>query len=227
MIAIHSFLALMAMALAVTAAGCSRSGNAVQADSDRRPRSPLVGMPPLLDLLDIYAADHPNLLNAVVSHFPSFIYVPNSGSNTVDIIDPKTFKIVRHFRVGRQPQHVVPAYDLKTLWVLNDLGDSLTRIDPATGIKGATIRVEDPYNMYYTPDGKYAIVVAERRHRLDFRDPHSMKLLSSTSVPCRGVDHIDFSSDGTYLIASCEFSAGLLKIDVASRKVVGALALQA
>jgi YVTN family beta-propeller protein len=183
-------------------------------------------MPPILDPNDIYAADRPNQLDPAVAHFPSLVYVPNSGANSVDIIDPKTFKIIRHLRVGRQPQHVVPSYDLKTLWVLNDLGDSVTRIDPATGNKGATIRVEDPYNMYFTPDGKYAIVVAERLHRLDFRDPQSMKLKYSTPVPCRGVDHIDFSADGTYLIASCEFSAALLKVDVASRQVIGTLALQ-
>ena len=53
--------------------------------------------------------------------------MPNSGSNTVDVIDPQTFKIIDHFAVGKQPQHVVPSYDLKTLWVLNDLGDSVTR----------------------------------------------------------------------------------------------------
>jgi len=183
-------------------------------------------MPPVLDPLDIYAADRPGQLAPAVSGFPSLIYVPNSGSNSVDIIDPKTFKVIRHFAVGRQPQHVVPSYDLKKLWVLNDLGDSVTRIDPASGKKGETIRVEDPYNMYYTPDGKYAIVVAERLHRLDFRNPQTMKLEHSTQVSCRGVDHMDFSADGTYLIASCEFSAELLKVDVASRQVIGTLKLR-
>src|SRR5205807_3049170 len=142
-------------------------------------------------------ADYAGKLSPVVKNFPPRIYVPNTESNTVSVIDPATYKVIETMRVGRLPQHVTPSYDLRTLWVLNDKGNSLTRIDPATGKKGETIKVEDPYNMYYTPDGKYAIVVAERRHRLDFRDPHSMKLLSSTSVPCRGVDHIDFSSDGT------------------------------
>jgi YVTN family beta-propeller protein len=208
--------------------GCSGSGrgSAANAETVIAPRRPLPGMPPVLDPLDIYAADRPNQLSPAVSGFPSLIYVPNSGSNTVDVIDPKTFKIVRHFRVGRQPQHVVPSYDLKTLWVLNDLGDSVTRIDPAAGRKGETTRVLDPYNMYYTPDGKYAIVVAERLHRLDFRNPQTMRLEHSIPVNCRGVDHIDFSADGTYLIASCEFSAELLKVDVASRQVVGTLKLE-
>jgi YVTN family beta-propeller protein len=160
-----------------------------------------------------------------VKDYPSRVYVPNSGSNTVDVINPASYKIIEHFRVGRQPQHVTPSYDLKTLWVLNDLGDSETQIDPATGKKGKTIRVEDPYNMYYTPDGKFAIVVAERRYRLDFLNPQTMKLDHALSVPCRGVDHMDFSADGRYLIASCEFSSSLVKVDVAKQSLIGELKL--
>ena len=187
----------------------------------------LPGMPPVLHPKDIYAADHAGELSPVVKSFPAYIYVPNTGSASVDVIDPNSFEIVRHFKVGRQPQHVTPSYDLKTLWVLCDLGDSLTRIDPATGKKGDTVKVKDPYNMYYTPDGKFAIVVAERIHQLDFRDPETMKIEDSLKVPCRGVDHMDFTADGRFLIASCEFSAELLKVDVEKREVVGTLALKA
>ena len=186
----------------------------------------LPGMPPLLDAHDVYAAARPGNLSPVVRNFPERVYVPNSGSNTVDVIDPNTFKIVGHFNVQRQPQHVTPAYDLKTLWVLNDLGDSITRIDPATGESHETIPVKDPYNMYYTPDGRFAIVVAERTQRLDFRDPKTFKLVDSLKLACRGVDHMDFSPDGRYLIASCEFSGELVKVDVATHKLLGSLKLQ-
>ena len=125
----------------------------------------------------------------MVRKFPSLVYVPNSGSNSVDVIDPKTYRIIRRFRVGRHPQHVTPSYDLKTLWVLSDLGDSLTRIDPANGRKGKTIKVKDPYNMYYTPGGKDAIVVAERVRRLDFRDAQTMELVKPVALPCHGGPH--------------------------------------
>lgn len=185
----------------------------------------LPGMPPVLDPNDIYAADHAGRLSAVVQKFPSLIYVPNSLGNTVDIIDPQTYKVIRHFAVGRNPQHVTPSYDLKSLWVLNDMGNSLTRIDPATGMKGSTVKVTDPYNMYYTPDGKFAIVVAERNRKLDFRDPQTWKLKHSLRVPCDGVDHMDFSADGSYLIASCEFAGSLIKVDVAQQKLLGVLPL--
>jgi YVTN family beta-propeller protein len=174
---------------------------------------------------NVYRADAAGELSAAVRTARPLVYVPNSDSNTVDEIDPTTYKVVRHFRVGRLPQHVTPSYDLKTLYVLNDVGNSLTPIDPRTGAPGRPIRVDDPYNLYFTPDGRYAIVVAERLARLDFRFPHSFRLHHSLRVPCRGVDHLDFSADGRYLIATCEFSGQLIKVDVRREKVVGRLSL--
>jgi DNA-binding beta-propeller fold protein YncE len=174
---------------------------------------------------DIYAADGPDALSPVVKNDRPVVYVPNSLSNTVDVIDPNTGQIVEHFAVGRLPQHVVPAWDLKTLYVTNDLGNSLTPIDPRTGQPGRPFAVDDPYNMYFTPNGKYAIVVAERLERLDFRDPDTFALVKSVPVDCRGIDHLDFSADGRYLIASCEFSGRILKLDVATQSVVGTTTL--
>ena len=187
-------------------------------------QNPLPGMPAIQNPADIYAADHAGPLNPAVRNYPTLVYVPNSKSDSVDVIDPKTFKIVGHFPSGgKEPQHVVPQYDLKRLWVINDLGDTATPIDPATGKRGVTIPVEDPYNMYYTPDGKYAIVVAERKQKLNFLDPQTMKLVHTVPVNCPGIDHMDFTSDGRFLIASCEFSGQVVKVDVENQKVVGML----
>jgi DNA-binding beta-propeller fold protein YncE len=174
---------------------------------------------------NIYAFAGAGMLSGAARSARSLVYVPNSQSATVDVIDPRTFKVVRHFAVGLLPQHVVPSYDLKTLYVTNDLGNSLTAIDPRTGKPVRTIPVEDPYNMYFTPGGRYAIVVAERLHHLDFRDAHTFALHRTLTVPCSGVDHMDFSADGRYLIASCEFSGQLIKVDVERERVVGILDL--
>jgi YVTN family beta-propeller protein len=184
-------------------------------------------MPPVMNATNVYSEARAGNFSSAVAGFPDLVYVPNSGSNTVDVIDQHTFRIIDHFAVGKQPQHVTPSYDLKTLWVLNDWSNSLTRIDPATGTKGETIPVMDPYNLYFTPDGKFAIVVAERLQRLDFRDPSTMALVSSLPVPCRGIDHMDFTANGRFLIASCEFSGTLVKVDLTKRAVAGTLQLPA
>jgi YVTN family beta-propeller protein len=188
----------------------------------RAPRK-TVAVPPARN---VYAADRAGNLRGAARFARPLVYVPNSDSNTVDVVDQHTFKIVRHFAVGGLPQHVVPSWDLKTLYVTNDEGNSLTAIDPRTGKPERTIPVDDPYNMYFTPNGRYAIVVAERLHRLDFRDAHSFRLHHSVAVPCSGVDHMDFSADGSYAIVSCEFSSQLLKLDVRHERIDGVLTLR-
>jgi YVTN family beta-propeller protein len=185
----------------------------------------LPGMPPVLDPSNVYAADTPSGLSPAVAGDVPMVYVPNSVANTVTEIDPRTLKVVRTIPVGAEPQHVVPSWDLMTLWVTDDKGNNLIPIDPKTGLPGAPVAVADPYNMYFTPDGRYAIVVAEALEELDFRDPHTMALKHALKVPCPGVDHMDFSADGTYLVASCEFGSSLIKVDVATQQVVGRIAL--
>ncbi|MFI6442598.1 hypothetical protein [Streptomyces sp. NPDC050759] len=181
----------------------------------------LPGMPPVLDPKDVYAADRPNRLSPVVKDFPSRVYVPNTESDTVSVIDPKTYEVIETIHVGRQPQHVVPSWDLKTLWVNNDRGHSLTPIDPRTGKAGEPVPVHDPYNLYFTPNGRYAVVMASLDRELVFRDPHTMERVKTVPVSCYGVNHADFSLDGRYFIVSCEFSGELLKVDTEKMEVIG------
>jgi DNA-binding beta-propeller fold protein YncE len=226
--------ALSAVALlALSLTGCGHDGkpepNSLPAAAHTlQPLEHLSGyrVPPLLDRRNVYAADAPNRLSRVVRGFRPLVYVPNSGSNSVDEIDPRTYKVVRHFAVRAQPQHVVPSYDLKRLWVNDDQGNALTPIDPRTGKPGKSVPVRDPYNLYFTPDGRYAVVMAEALHRMDFRDAHTMRLYHSLAVPgCAGVNHADFTADGRLMLVSCEFGGRMIVVDVARERVVKTIAL--
>ena len=188
------------------------------------------GMAPVPDRNNLYSEVVAGRLSPAVAGALERIYVPNRSANTVSVIDPATLKVVDTFKVGVHPQHVVPAWDLKTLWVANNAegrtDGSLTPVDPLTGKPGASIAVEDPYNMYWTPDGKYAVVVAEAYKRLDFRDPRTMKLAYSIATPkCDGINHADFSIDGRFALFTCEFNGAITKIDLVNRTVVGTLKL--
>ena len=190
----------------------------------------VAGMPPVPDPANLYSETAAGKLSPAVEGALERVYVPHVQSNNVYVIDPATYTVVDKFKVGLNPQHVVPSWDLKTLWVTNNAEGTakgtLTPIDPKTGKPGTPIAVDDPYNMYFTPDGKSAIVVAEAHKRLDFRDPHTMALQYSIQAPhCAGINHSDTSIDGTYAIYTCEFSGGLAKIDLVNRKVLGYLKL--
>ncbi|GAC1436908.1 MAG: hypothetical protein NVSMB51_09330 [Solirubrobacteraceae bacterium] len=174
----------------------------------------------------MYAFTASNRLDRRVAADAPLVYVPNTMSNTVDEISQSTMKVVRHLKVGAEPQHVTPSWDLRTLWVDNDKGNSLTPLDPRSGAqRGRAVPVRDPYNLYFTPNGREAIVVAEAQRRLDFRSPHTMRLRRSLDVHCAGVDHIDFSASGRYAFATCEFDGTVLKINLARGRVIGRLRL--
>jgi YVTN family beta-propeller protein len=219
-----------AAAAAVLAAGCGGSSHPKRVATQRATETTQTttsGAPAPLDPTDVYAADRPGMLSPVVRDFPPRVYVPNSEAGTVSVIDPNTFKVIDQFATGALPQHVTPSYDLKTLWVDNDLGDTLTPIDPRTGKPGRAVQVTDPYNLYFTADGRYAIVVSERLRKLDFRDAHSMRLHHSLDVPmCPGVDHMDFTADGRYALASCEFGGAMIVVDIGRERVVRSFALR-
>jgi DNA-binding beta-propeller fold protein YncE len=228
---------VLAIAGLGAAAGCAQPGQ--QASPQRelpRPapakrdttRAIVAGtVPPLLDPRNVYAADEPGRLARASRHAPARVYVPNSQSGTVDVISQRTARIVRHFKVGRLPQHVTPSWDLRTLWVTNDEGNSLTPIDPRTSRPGRPVPVVDPYNLYFTPDGKRAIIVAEAHRELDFREPHTMRLRHALPVSmCDGVDHMDYMRDGRRALVSCEFAGRLIVVDLRGERVTKTIELR-
>ena len=188
------------------------------------------GMPPVPDAKNLYSETTSEKMSKATAGALERIYVPNRGENTVSVIDPATLKVIDKFKVGVHPQHVVPSWDLQMLWVANNAegrtDGSLTPVDPKTGKPGTSIPVDDPYNMYFSPDGQLAIVVAEAFKRLDFRDVRSMKLVYSIATPkCPGINHADFSIDGRFALFTCEFGGALTKIDLVNRKVVDTIKL--
>ncbi|MBX3643753.1 MAG: YncE family protein [Rubrivivax sp.] len=209
-------------------------GPAFAQSASAPPAAPTIQVPagvmPVPDPKNLYSETASGKMSPNVAGALERIYVPNHMAHTVSVIDPATLKVVNTFKVGLYPQHVVPSWDLKTLYVANNAENSdkgsLTLVDPLTGKPGKTIPVDDPYNMYWTPDGKYAIVVAEAHKRLDFRNPQTMQLEFSIATPdCAGINHADFSIDGRTAFFTCEFNGSVTKIDLANRKVLGTLKL--
>jgi len=116
---------------------------------------------------------------------------------------------------------VTPSWDLRRLYVDNTVANTLTVIDPYTARPVRTLHVLDPYNLYFTPDGSKAIVVAEGYQRLDFYNAHTWKLIKQVPIPSPGPDHLDFSANGTSLLISCEYSGILYRVSTTRMRVTG------
>jgi YVTN family beta-propeller protein len=170
---------------------------------------------------NVYASTLPGAVPYELSQIPPRVYVPNSTANTVDVIDPMTFKVIDHFNVEAIPHHVTPSWDKSALYVDNEGSSSLTVLDIHTGRASGRISIPFPYNLYFTPDGTKAVDVVERLQRVEFRDPHDWHLLKSVGIPWPGCDHMDFSADGSYFLISTEWSGVVAKVDVNKMELAG------
>jgi YVTN family beta-propeller protein len=171
---------------------------------------------------NVYSAATGTSVAPDLARFPERVYVPDSTDiGMLEVIDPATYTVIARIRVGHTPFHITPSWDMAHLYVGNEVSGSLTAIDPLTGAATATIPVPHPYNLYFPPDGKTAIVVAERERRLVLMDPNTWTEVGSIPIPWPGVDHLDFSADGRYLLASTEFAGVVVKVDLISRSVAG------
>ncbi|MGY1804523.1 YncE family protein [Blastococcus sp. SYSU D00922] len=180
----------------------------------------LPGMPPVSDARNVYSDTGAGMLSAAARAARPLVYVPHN-SGEVWVIDPATFAVVDRFPAGLEIQHVVPSWDMATLYATDDIGNTVTPIDPVTGRPGPRIPVDDPYNMYFTPDGAAAISVAEARRSLVFYDPHTWQEQTRLVLSdCAGVDHADFTPDGRTAVFSCEFAGRVAVVDVPSRTLV-------
>ena len=190
-----------------------------------------MSMPAPVDPHNVYAGTGAGMFSPAVAGQLYRVYSPNLITGKVDVIDPETFKLIESLPAIRSPEHIVPSWDLQTLWVSGDISyggghADVMPIDPKTGKLGKAIDVPDSYNLYFTPDGKSAIMVAEAMRRLEFRDPHTMELQGYINTPeCAGINHADFSPDGSYAIFTCEYNDALAKIDLVHHKLVETLPL--
>jgi len=169
---------------------------------------------------NVYAATMTTEVKESLADVPEMVYVPNVIDGTVTVIDPKTFEVVDSYQVEALPFHVTPSWDMSALYAGNEESSTLTAIDPRTGRPSGTVEAAFPYNFYYTPDGEKAIVVAERIQTIGIRDADTWELLGSVYIPWPGVDHLDFSEDGSYFLASSEWSGVVSKVDVEKMELV-------
>lgn len=175
---------------------------------------------------NVYAATEAGMIAPTAARDPALLYVPDAGGSVVTVISQQTRKIIRVLEAGQLSQHVTPSYDLRNLYVNSSAANKLVRIDPRRARVEGSTSVPRPYNLYFTPDGKQAIVMVEEHDRVRFVDPRTFKLVDELQIPgCRGPNHADFSANGQYFVLTCEFSGVLVKVATQTHRVLGTLKL--
>lgn len=149
------------------------------------------------------------------------IFVLNSKSASVSVVDPVTWKETQRFNTGKEPHHLYLTPDEKSLVIANALGDSLTFVDPKTAVVQRTLRgILDPYHLRFSPDMKWLVIVGNRLNHVDLyrwngTEPTLSKRISTSKTP----SHVWIDSKSTTAYVSMQESDELVAIDLASEAI--------
>ncbi|PYM95278.1 MAG: hypothetical protein DME04_05310 [Candidatus Rokuibacteriota bacterium] len=166
------------------------------------------------------------LLTPAAPSAAAMLFITNTKSDSVSVIDTDTLEVVGTIPVGKgKPNRIVFHPDGKTAWVVYDKSHDLGVID-AEGRK-LLRRVKiggNPYNLAFTPDGRHMLVLDwssdTSNDELIFYDLKAEKIDGRVEVstwPAHGV----FSRDGKLVYVSGETAGDVTVIDVATRTTVG------
>jgi YVTN family beta-propeller protein len=83
---------------------------------------------------------------------PAPLFVLNSLSDSVSVINPVDWTETRRIATGKQPHHLYLTPDEKSVIVANALSDTLTFINPQTAEVQRVVRgIIDPYHLRFSP----------------------------------------------------------------------------
>jgi len=103
----------------------------------------------------------------------AYLIVLNSDDDSLSLIDPHTNTEVSRLPIGRGPHHMMALPDDSALLIGLTGMNQLLLVDRKTGAVTRRIPALDPYQLGFSPDGKYFVTTALRQ---DFVDIYPGKL---------------------------------------------------
>ncbi|MBW4023135.1 MAG: PQQ-binding-like beta-propeller repeat protein [Proteobacteria bacterium] len=145
-------------------------------------------------------------------------FVINSRSASIDEINVDTHHLIREVPVFREPHHMALTPDGHSLIVGDTVGNALFFLDPRTGVLQRYITMSDPYQLVFSPNGKYLTVAGLARNQVDIYDAQTFKLLHRIRADTMP-SHLNYSPDSRNVYVSLQVSGQLLAIDTATGQV--------
>ena len=160
----------------------------------------------------------PVFLATVEAAGPALAIALNSGDGTLSLIDTETYRVVGKTQVCKEPHHLMPSPDDKSVIVACAASNQLVFFDPLTGKEQKRIRdISDPYHLGFSPDRKLFVSNSLRLDRVDFYDTADFKLKARVHAP-RTPSHMAFDAAGEMVFITLQDSNEVMAISLKTLK---------
>jgi YVTN family beta-propeller protein len=158
------------------------------------------------------------MVNTAGAASASTAVVLNSDDDTLSVVSGDGYHEVSRTHIGRGPHHLIVSPDGRTLILAMSGSNELVMVDRLTGTETKRIEASDPYQIGFSPDGKWFVAASIRLDRIDIYDAHTLQLLHrlpAATMP----SHIAFARDSGTVFVTLQGTGGLIAIDLDSGKV--------
>jgi YVTN family beta-propeller protein len=159
------------------------------------------------------------LLGVAGAASASTAVVLNSDDDTLSVVSSDGYHEVSRTHIGRGPHHLIVSPDGRTLILAMSGSNELVLVDRTTGVESKRIEASDPYQIGFSPDGKWFVAASLRLDRIDIYDANTFQLvhrLPAATLP----SHIAFARDSGTVFVTLQSTGGLIAIELASGKVL-------
>ena len=152
---------------------------------------------------------------------PPVTFVLNSADANLSLIDQRSFTESTRLDVGKEPHHLFPTPDDRSLIVANAGSNTLSFFDPATAeLQGVMRGIDDPYQLGFSPDQRWFGVAALRLDRIDLyrHEGNSLALAARLPAP-RAPSHLVWSQDSRWMFVTLQDSDEICAIDTQTMQI--------
>ena len=143
----------------------------------------------------------------------------NSADGTISLIDTDTYKVTGKINVCKEPHHLMPTPDDKSLIVACAASNQLVFFDPVTGKEQRRVRdISDPYQLGYSPNRKWFVATSLRLDRVDIYDPADFRLIARLPAP-KAPSHLAFDDASQFVFVTLQDSNEVMAISLPTQKI--------
>ncbi len=154
-----------------------------------------------------------------LAHAAGLAFVINSNDASLSLLDVQSHKELRRIPMLREPHHMALTPDHRSLVVGDTAGNTLFFLDPLTGAVQRHVTISDPYQLQYSPDGRYLTIAGLARAQIDIYDAATLTLLHR--IPARSLpSHMNYAPDSSVVFVSLQSTDRLIAIETASGRVL-------
>lgn len=148
-------------------------------------------------------------------------FVLNSDDDSLSLIDTQTYHEVRRMPIGRGPHHLMMTPDNRTLLIGDTLSNELVAVNPHTAkILRRIPHIGDPYQLGFSPDGRWFVTNGNRFDRVDIYRYHAPDFTLAARLPLKSVpSHMAFSKDSQTVYVTLQETDRVVAIDLPTQTV--------